>query len=142
MCWAIERCLAKEPDKRYAATRELARELAAIRERFSEKPAPQVETRPTNIPVQRTGFVGREKEVAAAKEMLLRADVRLVTVTGPGGIGKTRLAVEVASGLAESFPGGVHFVPLSALRDAGLIASAIVQTLGIRETGGQSPLEC
>ena len=141
LCWAIERCLAKEPEKRYAATRELARELAAIRERFAEKPAPRAETRPVNIPVQRTGFVGREKEVAAAKEMLLRPDVRLVTVTGPGGIGKTRLGVEVASGLAERFPGGVHFVPLSALRDAGLIASVIVQTLGIRETGGQSPLE-
>ncbi len=141
LCWAIERCLAKEPDKRYVSTRDLARELAAIRDRFSEKPVMQVEPRPTNIPVQRTGFVGREKEVAAAKELLLRQNVRLVTVTGPGGIGKTRLAVEVASGLVENFPGGIHFVPLSPLSDPGLIASVIVQTLGIREAGGQSPLE-
>jgi predicted ATPase/serine/threonine protein kinase len=141
LCWAIERCLAKQPDKRYASTRDLARELAAIRDRFSEKPVMQVEPRPTNIPVPRTGFVGREKEVAAAKELLLRQDVRLVTVTGPGGIGKTRLAVEVASGLIERFPGGVHFVPLSPLSDPGLIASVIVQTLGIREAGSQSPLE-
>jgi len=141
LCWAIERCLAKEPDKRYVSTRDLARDLAAIRDRFSEKPVKQVETRPTNLPVQRTGFVGREKEAAAAKELLLRQDVRLVTVTGPGGIGKTRLAVQVASGLVERFPGGTHFVPLSALSDPGLIASAIVQTLGIREAGGQSPLE-
>ena len=141
LCWAIERCLAKEPDKRYVSTRDLARELAAIRDRFSEKPVKQVETRPTNLPVQRTGFVGREKEVAAAKELLLRQDVRLVTVTGPGGIGKTRLAVQVASGLVEHFPGGIHFVPLSSLSDPGLIASVIVQTLGIREAGGQSPLE-
>ena len=141
LCWAIERCLAKEPDKRYVSTRELARELAAIRDRFSEKPAMHVETRPTNLPVLRTGFVGREKEVAAAKELLLRQDVRLVTVTGPGGIGKTRLAVEVAGGLIEMFPGGIHFVPLSPLSDPGLIASVIVQTLGIREAGGQSPLE-
>lgn len=141
LCWAIERCLAKAPEKRYGATRELAIELAAIRERFAEKPARQAEARPANIPVQRTGFVGREKEVAAAKDMLRRADVRLLTVTGPGGIGKTRLGVEVAGGLAEDFPGGVHFVPLSALRDAGLMSGVIVQTLGIRETGGQSPLE-
>ncbi len=141
LCWVIERCLAKEPDKRYVSTRDLARELAAIRDRFSEKPVKQVETRPTNLPVQRTGFVGREKEVAAAKELLLRQDVRLVTVTGPGGIGKTRLAVQVASGLVERFPGGTHFVPLSSLSDPGLIASVIVQTLGIREAGGQSPLE-
>src|SRR4029077_4023590 len=119
---------------------DLARELAAIRDRFSEKPVQPAETRPTNLPVQRTGFVGREKEVAAAKELLLRQDVRLVTITGPGGIGKTRLAVEVASGLVECFPGGTHFVPLSSLCDPGLIPSAIVQALGIREAGGQSPL--
>jgi predicted ATPase/serine/threonine protein kinase len=110
-------------------------------DRFSEKPVKQVETRKTNLPVQRTGFVGREKEVAAAKELLLRQDVRLVTVTGPGGIGKTRLAVQVAGSLVERFPGGTHFVPLSSLSDPGLIASVIVQTLGIREAGGQSPLE-
>ncbi|MFZ0886108.1 MAG: protein kinase [Candidatus Acidiferrales bacterium] len=141
LCWAIERCMAKDPEKRYATTRDLARELGAMRERFAEKPARQTEARPANIPVQRTGFVGREKEVAAAKELLLRGDVRLMTVTGPGGIGKTRLGVEVASGLAERFPGGAHFVPLSPLRDAGLMAAAIVQTMGIRETGGQTPLE-
>jgi predicted ATPase/serine/threonine protein kinase len=141
LCWAIERCLAKEPEKRYVSTRELARELAAIRDRFSERPVKHVETHPTNIPVQRTGFVGREKEVAAARELLLRPDVRLLTVTGPGGIGKTRFAVEVASGLIDQFPGGVHFVSLSPLSDPGLIASVIVQTLGIGEAGGQSPLE-
>jgi predicted ATPase len=141
LCWAIERCLAKESDKRYVSTRDLARELATIRDRFSEKALQQVETRPTNLPVQRTGFVGREKELVAVKELLQRQNVRLVTVTGPGGIGKTRLAVEVANGLVESFPGGTHFVSLSSLSDPGLIASVIVQALGIREAGGQSPLE-
>jgi predicted ATPase len=141
LCWAIERCMAKEPEKRYVSTRELARELAAIRDCFSEKPAKPLEGRANNLPVSRTGFVGREKEAAAAKELLLRRDVRLLTVTGPGGIGKTRLAVEVASGLGEQFPGGIHFVPLSPLGDPGLIPSVIVQTLGIREAGGQSPLE-
>ena len=141
LCWAIERCLAKEPDKRYVSTRDLARELAAIRDRFSERPVQQAEIRPTSIPVPRTGFVGREKEVAAAKELLMSKDARLVTVTGPGGIGKTRLAVEVAGELVDRFPGGIHFVPLSPIRDPGLVASAIIQVLGIREAGGQSPLE-
>jgi len=141
LCWAIERCLAKEPEKRYASTKDLARELATIRDRFSEKPARQLEPRPTNIPVQRTGFVGRAKEVTAARELLLRQDVRLLTVTGPGGIGKTRLAVEVANAVIEHFSGGIYFVPLSSLCDPGLVASVIAQTLGIREAGGQSPLE-
>ncbi len=141
LCWAIERCLEKEPDKRYVSTRDLAHELAAIRDRFSEKQVKQAEARPTNIPVQRTRFVGREKEVAFAKELLKRGDVRLVTVTGPGGMGKTRLAVEVANSLVEQFPGGIYFVPLSPVSDPSLMASAIVQTLGIREAGGQSPLE-
>ncbi len=141
LCWVIERCLAKEPDKRYVSTRDLARELAGIRERFSERPIEPLETRPANLPVQRTGFVGQEKEICAARELLLRADVRLVTVTGPGGIGKSRFAVEVAGGLVECFPGGTYFVPLSALSDPGLITSVILQTLGIREAGGQSPIE-
>jgi predicted ATPase len=141
LCWAIERCLAKEPEKRYATTRDLARELAAIRDRFSEKPMKQVEARPANLPAQRTGFVGREREVTAARELLLRPDVRLVTITGPGGIGKTRLGVQVANALAQNFPGGIHFVPLAPLSDPGLIPSVIVQAMGIREVGGQSPLQ-
>src|SRR5271154_3714204 len=141
LSWVIERCLAKEPDKRYASTRDLARELAAIRDCFSENTANRLETRPSNLPASRTGFVGREKEAAGAKELLRRQDVRLVTVTGPGGIGKTRLAIEVATGLTEQFPGGIHFVPPSPLSDAGLIASVIVQALGIGEAGAQSPLE-
>ncbi len=141
LCWAIERCLSKEPNKRYASTRDLARELTAIRDRFSEKSVKHIETRPSNLPIQRTGFVGREREVDSARELLLNEDVRLVTITGPGGIGKTRLAVQVANGLVERFPGGAHFVPLSSLRDPALIASAIVQALGIREAKGQSPMQ-
>ena len=116
-------------------------ELATIRDRFSEKSLEPLEARPTNLPVQRSGFVGREKEVAASKELLLRPDVRLVTVTGPGGIGKTRLAVEMASSLVKRFPGGTYFVPLFALSDPGLIGSVILQALGIREGGSQSPLD-
>jgi predicted ATPase len=141
LCWAIERCLAKEPGKRYASTRDLALELAAIRDRLGEKPVNAAETIPSNLPVQRTGFVGREKEVAAARELLLRGNVRLVTITGPGGIGKTRLALEVANGLVERFSGGIHFVALSSISDPALIASAIAQSLGIREGGGHSPLQ-
>jgi predicted ATPase len=141
LCWAIERCLAKEPEKRYAATRDLARELAAIRDRFAEKVLRHPESRQSNIPAQRTGFVGREKEIEAAKEVLLRHDVRLVTITGPGGIGKTRLGIEIACAVEDRFPGGIYFVALSAVNDPDLLLSSIVQTLGLREAGGQSPFE-
>ena len=116
--------------------------LEAIHSGFSEKAIePVVETPSSNLPVQRTGFLGREKEVAAAEQLLLRPEVSLVTITGPGGIGKTRLGVELASRLGEHFPGGMYFVSLSSLSDPGLLASVIVQALGIREAGAQSPLE-
>jgi predicted ATPase len=138
--WAIERCLEKDPGNRYASTRDLAREMTAMRDRFSAK-AVQQEIRPANLPVQRTTLVGRQREVAAVKDLLLRNEVRLVTVTGPGGIGKTRLAVQVASELAEHFRSGICFIPLSALSDPDLLAAIIGQTLGLREAGGKTPLE-
>ena len=141
LCWVIERCLAKDPEKRYASTRDLARELAAIRGCFTESPAKRADSRPSNLPAQPTGFVGREKEMSAIKELLLRPDVRLATITGPGGIGKSRLALQVAAGTGGHFTGGIYFVPLYPVNDQALIASAIVQTLEIREAGVQSPLE-
>jgi predicted ATPase/serine/threonine protein kinase len=115
--------------------------VAAIRDRLLDKQAKPVDHRLTNLPLKRTGFVGRKEEVAIASELLLRPDVRLVTITGPGGIGKTRLAVELANGLSERFPGGTLFVSLASISDPGLVAPVIVQMLGIRETGTRSPLE-
>jgi predicted ATPase len=141
LCWVIERCLAKEPAERYASTRDLARDLAALRDRLSEAPRKRPESRPSTLPAQRTPIVGRTREIDAVKEVLLRQDVALVTLTGPGGIGKTRLGLQVAHDLSQHFVGGVFFVPLASVRDSGLVASATAQALGVREAGGQTPLE-
>ena len=124
-----------------AFNRDAGRDNAPVEDPGTEETNRQVRSGPKNVPVQRTGFVGRQKEVVGAKELLLRPDVSLVTITGPGGIGKTRLSVQVASDLAEHFSGGTHFVSLSPLNDPGFIASTIVQALGIRESGGQPPLQ-
>ena len=139
--WIVERCLAKDPKERYASTQDLARDLAAVRDRLAETPTRASEPRPNNLPVQRTAFIGREHEATALRQLLSRVDVQLVTLTGPGGIGKTRLALQVAGDAAAEFPGGVCFVPLSAVSDRALIASTIAQALGVRETGNQSSQE-
>jgi predicted ATPase/serine/threonine protein kinase len=140
LCWVVERCLDKKPLQRYASTRDLARDLAAMRERLWEVPTRRPEIHPSNLPAQLTKFVGREGELAALKQLLLQPDVHLVTLTGPGGIGKTRLALQAAEELASHFEGGVCYVPLASVKDPKLIAATIAQTLGLRETSAQSPL--
>ena len=88
-----------------------------------------------------TSFVGRERELAAAAALLRERAVRLLTVTGPGGVGKTRLAMRLAGDLAPDFADGVAFVPLATVSDPGLVVDAIAQVLGTRDTGGAAPLD-
>jgi predicted ATPase/DNA-binding XRE family transcriptional regulator len=92
-------------------------------------------------PTPQTPLVGREDETAEVAGLLAREDVRLLTLTGPGGVGKTRLALEVASISREAFADGTAFVSLAPLRDASVVPSALAEAFGVREVAGQSLLQ-
>src|SRR5262249_8715201 len=94
-----------------------------------------------NLPAQPTLLIGRETEVDTVADLLRRSDLRLLTLTGPRGVGKTRLALQAAAELLDDFPAGVWFVALAPIRDAGLVVSTIAQTLGLKQTGDRSPIE-
>src|SRR5918997_3430198 len=90
---------------------------------------------PNNLPLQLTSFVGREREIAEIKDLL--AEQRLLTLTGPGGCGKTRLALKVAGDLAERFEDGVWLVELASLSDPALVPQTVAFAFGIREQPGR-----
>jgi len=94
-----------------------------------------------SFPVPPTPLIGRAREQAEVADLLRRAEGRLVTVTGPGGVGKTRLALAVADEVSSAFPDGVVFVDLSPHRDPALVLPAIAQALDVREPGGRTSLE-
>ena len=101
-----------------------------------------LQARRTNLPAARTSFVGRTREIAEVSELL--DATRLLTITGPGGMGKTRLALEVASELLEAFPDGVWLAELEAVTDPALVPQSLGAALGIREdtslgVGAQTP---
>ena len=102
-------------------------------------PLKTLDTYPNNLPVQPTPFIGREKEVAAVTRLLRRPEVRLVTLTGPGGVGKTRLGLHAAAELSDDFTDGVFVVALAPVSQPSQVLSAIAQTLAIGEAS-DSPL--
>jgi predicted ATPase/DNA-binding XRE family transcriptional regulator len=99
-------------------------------------PSPSVRSL-SSIPIPPTALIGREEEMGQALTFIARDRVRLLTLTGPSGVGKTRLAIELAADLADRFADGVAFVELSPVRDASLLPSVMAQTLGLQETGAE-----
>ncbi|HLJ67820.1 MAG TPA: tetratricopeptide repeat protein [Chloroflexota bacterium] len=89
-------------------------------------------------PIPLTPFIGRTRELREVRQLLLRKDVRLLTLAGPGGIGKTRLAIEAASKMDDAFPDGIFFVSLAAVADHELVAPTVAGVLGVKEEAGDS----
>ncbi len=113
---------------------------AAARTHGSVHEAVALPDAPTNLPTPLTSLIGREDDTRRVRALLGRADVRLVNLTGPGGVGKTRLALHVAADLRLQFPDGTFVVPLASLRDPGLVPPTIAHTLGLHETNDEPPL--
>ncbi|MGH2897164.1 MAG: protein kinase domain-containing protein, partial [Solirubrobacteraceae bacterium] len=139
--WAIERCLAKQAKDRYGATGDLYRDLLAVHNHLSNQRGQSHALAAPNLPAPGAPLVGRDRELAAIRQLLMRDEVRWVTLTGPGGVGKTRLVLQSGADLSDSFNGAVYFVPLAGLTDYRLVPSAIAQALEARAEAGETPLD-
>ena len=112
-------------------------EIASI-----NKLMPASDTHRNNVPIQPTPFIGRQAELTAVKDLLTRdSQVRLVTLTGPGGTGKTRLALQSAQDLLDHFTDGVYFIDLAPIREPEGVLAVIARTVGLRETSDRPLLE-
>jgi predicted ATPase/serine/threonine protein kinase len=162
----VKKCLEKNLKERYGSAKDLLADLKTLEKSldfennldFTRAPdkntlaetqafelAVTVETPgfmpPNNLSENPEPIVGREKEIAEIKNLLLQSNVRLITLTGVGGAGKTRLALAVAQDLLPDFPDGVFFIGLAAVTGAEYVASAIAGPLGVKEAGGRPILE-
>jgi predicted ATPase/DNA-binding winged helix-turn-helix (wHTH) protein len=103
-----------------------------------ELPPVKIAAKRRDLPVPRTSLVGREQQVTEASGLLLRPDVRLLSLTGPGGAGKTRLAIAVGAAIADRFTAGIQFVSLASITQPDLVATALVDAFEIQQVGNRT----
>jgi len=136
---ALARVLAKTPADRYPTAAAFGAALAQPTTTAPERVAPAHRAR--KLPAPPTRLIGRDAELIALAALLRKDEVRLVTLVGPGGAGKSRLAVQAAAEVASEFTGGVYFVALGVISDSTLVPSAVARALDVREIGTRSVLD-
>jgi non-specific serine/threonine protein kinase len=139
----VNKALTKNPDKRYQHVEEMLADFQAL-QRSASLVAPVAKMRRAclgNLPMPSTPLLGREQELEALTQLLLRDEARLVTLAGPGGTGKTRLGLQAAADLNGAFTDGTFFVSLAANTDAGQVLSTIGQAFGLFENPVRSVSE-